>query len=368
MIVKRIVLTGGPSSGKTTVLERIKKVYSTIGYKVILVEETATSLINNEIKPFGEESVDLIDFQELVLTFQLDKEKIYDRAIELMGEGNYMIVYDRGTIDNSAYVNPSEFKTVLSRVNRTKNFLELMNKYDLVINLVGNSEYYTTENNKARSEKVDEAIKLGEITLKSWLGHPKLKIVLPKQEMEDKIKEVLNIINECLKESNVIRQEKYLVDLNQSNLDYILRNGRASKITQNYLMSNDNIEKRIRKIELNGSEIYYFTVYKKQENGNKIILSDKEIDKNLYENLLEFKEENTQTIEKTRIYFNYKGEYFYLDIFDNNNELGILEINISENEKVEIPDFLNVIENVTNNEKYHNKKIASTKSKSLELK
>lgn len=366
-MIKRIVLTGGPSSGKTTVLERIKKVYSTLGYKVILVKETATELINNEIKPFGENSINLLDFQELILSFQLSKEKLYDRAVELMGECNTIIVYDRGTIDNSAYISKEEFETVLAKVNGTKNFLELMNKYDLVINLVGKSDFYTTENNKARSETADEAIKLGEATLKSWLGHPKLKIVLPKQEMEDKIKEVLNLINGSLKESHVIRQEKYLVDLNSSNLEYIKRNGRFGRITQDYLMSNSDTEKRIRKIELMDSVIYNLTVYQKKPDGTKIIISDKEIEKKIYESLLEFKEENTKTIQKTRIYFNYKGKYFYLDIFDNNNELGILEINISENEQIETPDFLNIIENVTHNEKYYNKEISTKKGKELKL-
>ena len=77
----------------------------------------------------------------------------------------------------------------------------------------------------------------------------------------------------------------------------------------------------------------------------------------MYEILLEFKEENSKTIEKTRIFFNYKGKYFYLDVFDKNNELGILEINVRKNEIIETPDFLSVLEKVTHNEKYYNKNI-----------
>mgnify|MGYP003304886190 CR=1 FL=1 len=48
-MVKRIVLTGGPGSGKTSVLEKINQVYSSEGYKVIIVPETATELMNNGI-------------------------------------------------------------------------------------------------------------------------------------------------------------------------------------------------------------------------------------------------------------------------------------------------------------------------------
>jgi len=364
-MIKRIVLTGGPSSGKTTVLERINKVYTSLGYNVIIIEETATYLIEKGIKPFGENKVKMIDFQELVMRFQLAKEQVVDKAVQMMENNKIIIVYDRGTIDNSAYVNDEEFKEVLSRINGVGNFYELMNKYDLIINLVGSTEYYTTENNKARSEQAEEAIKLGEKTLKSWLGHPKIKIVLPKKEMEEKINEVLNIINNSLQEKQVKRQYKYLVDLKKSNLNYILKNGRIAKIEQTYLWSQEGIEKRLRKIEINNVVAYYLSIYETKENGIKTLIKEKELDKDTYENLLEFQEENTEIINKTRIYFNYKNEYFYLDIFDKNDELGILEINITEDEIVETPDFLYILENVTNNEKYYNKTIASKTKKLL---
>lgn len=133
-MIKRIVLTGGPSSGKTTVLERINKVYTSLGYNVIIIEETATYLIEKGIKPFGENKVKMIDFQELVMRFQLAKEQVVDKAVQMMENNKVIIVYDRGTIDNSAYVNDEEFKEVLSRINGVGNFYELMNKYDLIIN------------------------------------------------------------------------------------------------------------------------------------------------------------------------------------------------------------------------------------------
>ena len=171
--------------------------------------------------------------------------------------------------------------------------------------------------------------------------------------MEEKINEVLNIINNSLQEKQVKRQYKYLVDLKKSNLDYILKNGRLAKIEQTYLWSQEGIEKRLRKIEINNVVAYYLSI------------KEKELDKATYENLLEFQEENTEIITKTRIYFNYKNEYFYLDIFDKNDELGILEINITEDEIVETPDFLFILENVTNNEKYYNKTIASKTKKLL---
>ena len=121
-MVKKIVFTGGPSSGKTTVIEKVKQVYTSQGYKVLVVDETATYLINMGIKPFGENPIKMIDFQELVLKLQLAKEAIVERAVAMKDDENVLIIYDRGVIDNSAYVNEDEFKEVMTRLNYVSSF------------------------------------------------------------------------------------------------------------------------------------------------------------------------------------------------------------------------------------------------------
>ena len=91
-MIKRIVLTGGPGSGKTTVLDKIKEVYAREGIKVLVVTETATELINGGIS-FLDETVSLLDFQELVLRLQLAKEEIVDRALELSSKEDILVIY-----------------------------------------------------------------------------------------------------------------------------------------------------------------------------------------------------------------------------------------------------------------------------------
>ncbi len=360
-MIKRIVLTGGPGSGKTSVLEKIDQVFTAQGYKVIIIDETASYLINHGIKPFGEGAVDLVDFQELVMRMQLAKEEVFDRAVNMLPNENVIIVYDRGTIDNRAYINEQEFEEVLTRLNHVKNISELMNKYDLVINLVSREDFYTTENNKARSEDVTSALELGKKTLKVWLGHPKVKIILPKDELDDKIKEVLNEINKLLNLKQVKRQEKYLVDLTKSDIAYITNNSSCVNIEQVYLQSSEDVEKRIRKVQMGNSYTYYMSVYKTLADGTKVIVSEKQIDSKVYDSLMEFKDERYSPVHKKRYYFSYQGEYFYLDIFANDQELGILEINVSADEKVLIPDFVSVIDQVTNDNKYSNKSMALIK-------
>jgi len=366
-MVKRIVLTGGPGSGKTSVLEKINQVYSSEGYKVIIVPETATELMNNGIT-FKDGSMSLVDFQELVMRLQLAKEEVVDRTIELMSNEKVIVVYDRGTIDNTAYINKNEFEEILTRLNNVKSFTDLLNKYDLVINLVGREDFYTTQNNKARSESSSEALKLGDATLKCWLGHKTIKIVMPKDTVDEKISEVLNIINESLSLKQIKRQEKYLVDLSKTDVEYIRNQGKAMHIEQTYLTSEKDVEKRVRKVAFNDCVYYLLSVFKIQEDGTKVIISEKQVDKNLYDSLLEFKDDKCVPIRKIRYYFVYNGEYFNLDVFEDNKESGILEINVGKDEEVVIPDYVSVLEKVSSNELYFNKNIARQRYKTMEKK
>ena len=358
-MIKRIVLTGGPGSGKTTVLDRINQAYTEQGYRVVIIDETATYLIEKGIRPFGERSMNIVDFQEIVMKLQLAKEEIFDRAIELLGEENVLIIYDRGAIDNSAYVTKEQFQEVLARLNHVKTFADLLNRYDLVIDLVGRKDFYTTENNKARSEDPDTALKLGETTLKSWLGHSKIKIVMPKDRMEEKIQEVLNVINESLNKKQIKKQEKYLVDLQETDISKIIEEGRGMHIEQTYLQSNGNIEKRLRRVCFNNCVSYYLNVFQIMEDGTKEIISGKQLDEKMYKQLLEFKDNDYETIHKTRYFFSHNGEYLYLDIFDDNYDLGILEANVTEDNNIEIPEYISVLENVTKNNEYYNRNIAA---------
>ena len=169
-MVRKIVLTGGPGSGKTTVLNKIKQIYEQQGIKVIVVSETATDLLNSGIS-FLDNTISLLDFQEMVLRLQLTKEDIVDRTINYSTKEDILVIYDRGTIDNTAYISKEEFDIILKRVCNDS-FSDLLNRYDLVINLVGREDFYTTENNKARSEKVDQALELGKKTLYSFQAFP----------------------------------------------------------------------------------------------------------------------------------------------------------------------------------------------------
>lgn len=356
---KRIVLTGGPGSGKTTVLNSIVNMYTSLGVKVVVVSETATEIINSGIKPFGDDKIEMLDFQKLVLSLQLSKEKIYDEAIRMYQKvhpnEDILIIYDRGSIDNKAYITDEEFDTVMQSVCDA-DYSTILNKYDLIIDLVGSKKFYTLENNKARSESADVALTLGEKTLKSWVGHPKVKIVGPKENMNDKVSEVVSYINELLSKKNQKKQAKYLVSIKDCNLLEISKNGVTAYIEQYYLSSPNNEEKRIRMTILNGCPTYELTVYEREDN-KKILKSSKRIDKKIYDELKEFKLPSSSVIKKYRIYFTFMDTYMHLDLFTDGEEIeefGYLEINLNDEKIINIPPFISALKDVSSSPEYDN--------------
>ena len=192
------------------------------------------------------------------------------------------------------------------------------------------------------------------------MGHKNLKIVSPKDDINDKIKEVLNHINRILEEEEVKCQKKYDVDLENTEISYLKSISKVANIEQSYLQSDENVEKRLRKITMNGFTTYNYTIHKTNSDGKVVKISDKSISRKMYEELLEFQDNNKETIIKERFYFPYKDKYFTLDIID---DYGILEVNITDEKEIDLPPFINVIEDVSTREEFLNRNLANKNNK-----
>ncbi len=194
--ILKIVITGGPCAGKTTALDKLDKALHEDGDTVIFVNETATELIQQGMRPFGDEKdrLELIDFQRLILKVQLDKEEARLKAAERVKNEYVSILHDRGASDNGAYLDDKEFEQILEEKRVTKE--ELLGRYDLVIHLVSTAidkeECYV--NSAERKETPQEARRLDARTVRMWSKHPNLIVLFNDGTAEEKVEMVIKVI------------------------------------------------------------------------------------------------------------------------------------------------------------------------------
>lgn len=195
-ICKKILLTGGTCAGKTDSLPFIKEYFSKQGYDVYIVNEIATMLILGGITaPKVGES----NFQELLIKMQLETEKIYERAIELSINNKNLIIYDRGPIDAMMYLDRTELEKILNKFNTT--YDRVLNNYDGIIHMEtvakGLPELYTF-NNKARRDEGNDTINIDNKILEAYKTHPKRFIINSCEDLKDKIKKLIEKMEEIL--------------------------------------------------------------------------------------------------------------------------------------------------------------------------
>ena len=213
MDITKIVITGGPCAGKTTAMNWIQNAFTERGYDVLFVPETATELITGGVAPWTCRTNS--DYQHCHMRFQLEKEKVFEQAAQVMKKDKVLIVCDRAALDNKVYMDEETFRSVLQSVHASE--VELRDQYDAVFHLVtaakGAEEFYTTANNTARIETVEEAAAMDDKFIAAWTGHPHLRVIDNSTDFEDKMKRLIAEIASFLGEPGPFEIErKFLIE------------------------------------------------------------------------------------------------------------------------------------------------------------
>ena len=354
-IVARIVLTGGPCAGKTSALKGIDEYFSKLGYKVTIVPEAASMLINGGIKCFGDNCLELYEFQNNILKLQLQNERLFEKiARSYSNDTKCIMIYDRGLMDNNAYIDTKSFDRILLENNMSK--LDLIDHYDMVLHLVtaadGAEEFYTLENNGARTETIEEARALDKRTMDAWKNNSNLYIIDNNTDFKTKIDNVILLIDKLVNNPYRIKNRKrYLVDITSINSNFFNK-CLPIRIEQSYLESNNDYEKRLRKRILGNYSTYFLTI-QKQNTSSSDIYSDKRISSSLYYDLLK---DETSSISKTRYSFIINNTKYNIDIFD--DDLCILETTSNE---LYLDNYFKIIDEISNNSKYSNYSLSLNK-------
>ncbi len=129
-----------------------------------------------------------------------------------------------------------------------------------------------------------------------------------------------------------------------------------TEIYQTYLQEKgDGFSTRIRKRGTPDSGYAYTLTRKKTVAMGERIELEKEISARQYAQLLLSADPCRKTVEKERYCFDFKGQRFEMDIYSFSTGLATLEIELPSIEtRVELPDFLEIIEDVTEKPGYTN--------------
>ena len=369
--VIEIVLTGGPCSGKTTMLAYLFEKVSNWGYRVFIAPETATEFMSTGIANLSEIEKDdfytYLQIEKLMLIEQAWKRKSYLRRAALFPEERRVIFYDRAEADISAYMPRRNFEKILRSVKL--GWRDARDSYDGVIHLVsaacGAEKFYTIENNKARRENIIEARIADERTQQAWNGHPHLKIIDNSTGFEEKLNRAIQAVARILGVPVPLTIErKFLLRHRPDFNNPLLMQPVPILIEQIYLVANKIEEIRIRKRCLRREDPVYYRTHRIKIGYGRRQETEEMISVKEYNQLKLFRDPSKRVIKKRRYCFIHNNQYFELDIFPadifRNYELCLLEIKLTEeNDKVEVPSFLNVSKEVTGDERYTNAQLAS---------
>tara|TARA_B100000927_G_scaffold131096_1_gene105497 strand:- start:44 stop:583 length:540 start_codon:yes stop_codon:yes gene_type:complete len=173
---KRIVLAGGPSTGKTSVLNELKK----LGF--VCYDEAARDILSDYSSKGSSFKLDPIKISREILS---KRDNDYNDASRISCK-NDIIFYDRGVHEITAY---------LRFVNQSNDYWEelLKNyKYDVVFIFPSWKEIYTKDDN--RIEEYEEAMKISPFIYQIYDESSILSIEVPNISVKERVEFILNNI------------------------------------------------------------------------------------------------------------------------------------------------------------------------------
>lgn len=356
-----IVLTGGPCSGKTTGLERIKVALKDKGYKVIISPESSTKLISAGVCPW---EIDAEIFQrQILLDTLMQEERMIESAITYRDLGyKVVILCDRGAMDGQAYMQREKFHSMLGGLGLSSHTLT-NGRYHAVIHLnttaLGAEKFYTLENNSARKECPELAREIDKKTFEAWEAHNHLRVIDNSTGFDEKVSRLISEVYRIIGYPQPLEIEsKFLIKFREGDESGFSSPMNSSEIVQDYLIEEiSGEERRVRARDYGSEKAYFYTVKRGMSRGVRSEV-ERVIDKAEYDRLLLSRDSTLKTIRKKRSTFFWSGRAFEVDVYESPRlEEGhaIMEVEKSSVlEQVNLPPWIEIIREVTDDSKFSN--------------
>lgn len=191
--MKKILLTGGPCAGKTTLAQVILRTFEK---SVVVVPEAASLLFNGGFPRWESPVESLRSTQRAIYHVQLELEAAFAARYP-----DKVLVCDRGTLDGATYWpdGPDSFLLAVGTDLKTE-----LSRYDAVLYLesAAKQEYELfRDKNPNRRESWEEAQRLDALNYALWKQHPQFHSVHNQRAFGNKIHEVLSLLAKLISES-----------------------------------------------------------------------------------------------------------------------------------------------------------------------
>eukprot|EP00347_Sterkiella_histriomuscorum_P006587 403352200 len=373
--ILKICLTGGPCAGKTTAMTHLTNVLTQFGYRVFCVPEAATlfqkggAMINMSDFTFDMQ----VKFQISLMQMQIHLE---DTFMELaVNEGKRSVLLcDRGLMDGSAYVSKEQWDAVLDEMGWSP--VQLRDKrYDIVLHLVtaadGAPDFYN-KSNEARYESEEQAVAVDRKLQKAYLGHHGFFIVDNHlKDFAQKIDMAVKIVtkNLGLPTPNSLFK-KFLIKI-PNPLDHTSIGFPPQEyvdtfeVEETLLMpeftvsvdSESQVEVYLRKRGKNYQYVHNLEIRYTQ--NNKRISEQKIITARKYLELYQQRDPTKVTLKKRRTCFIWNGQPYQVDTIMNVEGTPVFLRAEVQQDRIYVPDFINCIRDVTKEEIFTSKELAS---------
>lgn len=355
--VPMIVITGGPRSGKTAVVDYLSYKLARDGFTVFRLSEIASSMIQSGLTP--SRFKDPYEFQsELFSRQKKEEEKLLETAESAMGETDNqraVIICDRGLQDGRAYVSHAEFNRIVAATGVSKE--ELRNRYAGVVLLETIEKQPISEViNPARLEEEGKLLDLASATKTAWSDVPSITIHAH-DDMDIKLREAENAVRSILEMEalpNPPRLRRILVrrpkledflDRSSASLDQV-----TVTFTQAMNSSRQMLIKRKTNMEMQLASV---RINESQTGKNRKHELEMPINGQAFSSYLEFADGLLPTVTKQTARFHHAGQALSLSLYNFLPYVAILEGEPNASaEKLELPPYLTEIRDVTDSDKF----------------
>jgi CYTH domain-containing protein len=263
------------------------------------------------------------------------------------------MICDRGTMDVAAFLTPEMWRALLDE-HQAREIDLRGGRYDAVIHVttaaLGAEEFYSLDNNPARTETPEQAREADARILKAWTGHPHLRVIGNDSDFDTKVQAIVTAVCGVVGVPEPMEIERWF---RVGNVHPELPvHSVTVPIEQTYLLDPDpDLEVRVRRRGEEGSVYTYCT--KRRVGPGKAIEKERRIKAREYIEALALRDPGRKTVKKQRTCFLWEGQYFELDRFDNGMVRLEVEVESLETE-ILFPPFIEILEEVTGQEAYSN--------------